>query len=379
MRQSRWLLVIAVLALAGPEARAQLIITSNGPFFPGFNTYANWGAYSTRLGHGRLTLGFSSLGASSYAGGFGPGFFGPGILFPNRGFFGAYSQTTIIYSPPVIIAPTPFLVPVPVGAPLDPLAFNAPLDDPLAMGQLRQAPFDDMRPLPERPRNRLPDRPRAAFVDPPFERRARAPAPRVNPPRPEPQPKAPQKQPPPPPRPAPPPVPQPPPMPPQPPAPAKDPADENARQVNLGLQAFKASAYGKSAQHFRLAIQVAPRLPQAHFLLAQALLALGKYPEAVAAIQAGMALQPNWPNVRFHPLELYGDNRADYTEHLRRLDQIVQANGRDPLLLFLYAYQLWFADRRNEAKVWFEKALPGSPHADLIRRFLQALPRAPAL
>ncbi len=343
MRHGRWLLALSALVLVVADLPGQVIISTQGPAFGGYGAFGGSFQYGPRLGHGRLAFGFG-----------GYGYYG----WPS--YWGSFRQTTIIYSPPIAYYPVPVPVPVPA-APVDQLAMDILPPEAWPLAQLRRQPLDQFPPPAQRPPQRPPPEPKPA-----------APPPQANPPRPPPQPvPPPQPQPPPPPKPLPP--------PPQPPPPAREPLDENARQMDQGKQAFAARTYGKAAELFRLAIRAAPNLPQAHFLLAQAYFALGKYPEAVDAIQAGMALQPDWPAARFRPRELYGLNAADYLEQLRRLEQIIQANPADPLLLFLYAYQLWFDGRQDEARVWFQKALPGSPYRDLIQRFLRTPPAAPAM
>jgi hypothetical protein len=165
-------------------------------------------------------------------------------------------------------------------------------------------------------------------------------------------------------------------IPPRPPAPEENPFDECNRLIELGLQAFAGQEYGKASQRFKQAAKVAPNVARAYFLLSQAYFALGKYPEAVEAIHAGMALKPDWPTERFQPLELYGPNLADYPEHLARLEETVGRNPNDPDLLFLYAHQLWFDGRRDEARLLFQRALPGAADPNVIQRFLRALPGA---
>ncbi len=92
-----------------------------------------------------------------------------------------------------------------------------------------------------------------------------------------------------------------------------------------------------------------------------------------------MTLQPDWPAVRFQPLELYGANVADYPDHLRRLEDTLRRFPDDPVLLFLYAYELWFDGRKDEARTLFLRARPGAADPGLIDRFLRALPPAPVL
>jgi hypothetical protein len=338
MRSVRWLLALLGWCLGQAATQAQVVITTTNPYVSGYSIGASSFGIGGRIGrHGRVSLALNSFGIAGYG-------------FPA--FYQGYSRTTVIYGPPIVVAQ-----PVFVGPPPDQLALDVLPPEALALTQLRRNPLDAMRPAP------------------PAERRA-APPPRREPPPlppPKPEPKPEPKPPPPPPKP------KEPPMLPRPPAPEPDPLDENARLVALGRQAFADREYGKASQRFRQATRVAPHLSQAHFLLAQSLLALGKYPDAVEAILAGLAIRPDWPRSPFRPLELYGANVADYPEHLRQLEAVVRANDKDPVLLFLYAYQLWFDGRREEARLLFQRALPGAADPEVIQRFLRALPPAPVL
>jgi hypothetical protein len=169
------------------------------------------------------------------------------------------------------------------------------------------------------------------------------------------------------------------PEPPRPPRPEADPRAESARLSALGKDAFAAGEYGRAAQRFRQAIQVNPRDAQAHFLLAQAEVALGKYDEAVDAIYAGLRIDPDWPTSKFRPVQLYGDNVADLPEHLKHLEDALTRQPDDAVLLFLYAYQLWFDGRQEEARRLFQRAAAVAPDKSYSERFLLARPDKPAL
>jgi tetratricopeptide (TPR) repeat protein len=140
-----------------------------------------------------------------------------------------------------------------------------------------------------------------------------------------------------------------------------------------------AGEYGRAAERFRRAADAAPQEALPRLLLAQALLALAKYADAVDALYAGLALEPDWPAATFRPLELYGPNVADYPEHLRRLEDTLARHPDDSLLLFLSGYELWFDGRKDEARLLFRRALPGSARPAVIERFLGAVPGAPTV
>jgi tetratricopeptide (TPR) repeat protein len=155
--------------------------------------------------------------------------------------------------------------------------------------------------------------------------------------------------------------------------------DEKARLIRLGREAMAAAEYGRAADRFRQAGAVAPGEALPKLLLAQALLALGKYRDAVDSLSAGLTLEPNWSASAFRPLELYGPNVVDYSDHLRRLEETLARHPDDPVLLFLTAYALWFDGRKDEARLLFRRALPGAPDPAVIERFLGAMPVGPVL
>jgi hypothetical protein len=163
------------------------------------------------------------------------------------------------------------------------------------------------------------------------------------------------------------------------PLPEEDPQGENARLLEAGKAAFAAAEYGRAADCFGRAVAIAPREPLAHFLFSQTLFTQGKYPAAVDALVAGLAVAPDWPTKPFRPLDLYGANVADYSEHLRRLADALREHPDDPDLLFLDACQLWFDGRRDEARLLFERARRRGANPLAIDSFLRALPEAPVV
>lgn len=154
------------------------------------------------------------------------------------------------------------------------------------------------------------------------------------------------------------------------PADPKQPAHEQF--MSLGKQAFADQEYGRAAQRFRQALDLAPEHSPAWFLLAQAQFALGKYREAVATIHTGLRLNPVWPNSRFKAREAFGEQADVYPAHLALLEAALKRHPDDPSLLFLYAYQLWFSGKQDEARPYFQRALPLVAEPRFIQMFLQA-------
>jgi len=150
----------------------------------------------------------------------------------------------------------------------------------------------------------------------------------------------------------------------------KQPAHEQF--MSLGKQAFAEKECGRAADRFRQALNVAPDHSPALFYLAQAQFGLGKYREAVATIHAGLRLNPIWPTSRFRVRELYGAAPEAFTEQLALLEETLTRHPNDPALLFLYAYQLWFSGRQDDARPYFQRALPLVAEPRFIQMFLQA-------
>jgi hypothetical protein len=147
--------------------------------------------------------------------------------------------------------------------------------------------------------------------------------------------------------------------------------EEMADPLDLGKKAFAAREYGQAAQRFRQAALAAPLDCMPHFLLAQAQFALGKYRDAVNAIQAGLALKKDWPGKNFSPRALYKGNQAEFPSHLKRLEQLVDKHPNDGVMLFLLAYELWFDGQRAKARPLFRQAQQFAPDPAWCDPFLK--------
>jgi tetratricopeptide (TPR) repeat protein len=128
------------------------------------------------------------------------------------------------------------------------------------------------------------------------------------------------------------------------------------RIADAGRKAFADGQYGRALELFRKALEITPAEPSAHYLVSQALFALGKYREAVAAIAAGMTLRADWPEARFVSRDLYWKTPATFDEHLNALRQAVAGFPDDAGLLFLLGHQLWFDGKQDEARALIAKA-----------------------
>jgi tetratricopeptide (TPR) repeat protein len=157
------------------------------------------------------------------------------------------------------------------------------------------------------------------------------------------------------------------------PVPLADPKKESTEQIRLGKEAFLAGEYGRAESRFQRAVAAGPKEPLAYFLLAQARFALGKYQEAVAAIDDGLRVQPLWPIMGFRLRSLYGAHEAVLIDQRRQLTDALALFPNDPVLVFLNGYQLWFDDQRQEAVRFFERAHQIAPDPRLVDLFLQPM------
>jgi tetratricopeptide (TPR) repeat protein len=140
-----------------------------------------------------------------------------------------------------------------------------------------------------------------------------------------------------------------------------------------------ATEYGLAAYRFHHAAELNSQEPLALFYLAQAYFGLGKFREAVDAIEAGLRLKPDWPRSPFRSRELYGPQAADLAEHLKRLEKALERYPEDVDLVFLQAYEMWFDGRQAEAVPLFQRAAKLAPGKVFIQRFLETPPAGPVV
>jgi hypothetical protein len=159
----------------------------------------------------------------------------------------------------------------------------------------------------------------------------------------------------------------------------RDAMPERGDPVFMGRQTFANREYGRASRFFKRATEDHPDNPAAHFLLAQAQFALGKYRDAVASIHAGLRLDKDWPTSRFKPVALYGANAADYGEHRADLQEALKRRPDDAVLLFLSAYQLWFDGQEDEARRLFGQARKLVTEPRFIDLFLIGPPAGPVV
>jgi tetratricopeptide (TPR) repeat protein len=336
MNRGRWLCgLVVALGLVG-EARAQFI----APVVPA--------GYGGGLGFGFHRRNFALSGFFGGYSAVGPYGFGPGGSFSPYAPYG-YNRVTIIIPPPVVVNAVERRR-VPVEEDYDLSGVDLDLVNP---DDLLKPRAELERIMAEKKRQLALARKRVAppADQPPPAKKAAKKAPEVKPEVKKPAP------------------------PPRPPDEIR-PGEEYKRLLEIGQDAFQRQFYGVAAQRFTQAVKFDPAKARPHFLLSQAKFALGRYAEAVRAIEQGMRLQKDWPLAKFQPrAELYKDNE-DYVGHLKRLEDALVAEPKNADYLFLLAHELWFAGFRERAAELFRRARPLAADPAFIDAFLRAAPPA---
>ncbi|MEX0677739.1 MAG: tetratricopeptide repeat protein, partial [Pirellulales bacterium] len=147
---------------------------------------------------------------------------------------------------------------------------------------------------------------------------------------------------------------------------------------------FKAGNYHAAAKDWQHSLVDDPKNGAVMMLLAQALMALGKYEEAAGATQAAMQMLPEdkWGVVVANYTQLFG-NVQDYTDQLRTLEAARTAQPDSPALRFLLGFQFGYLNYPKQAVTELDKALVLAPR-DVGSRKIRELfaarwPEAPPL
>jgi len=156
------------------------------------------------------------------------------------------------------------------------------------------------------------------------------------------------------------------------PAPAADASDA---VVDDALAKFKAGDYMAALAGLDKAVRLAPRDSVLHEVRALALFALGRYPEAAAALNSVLAVAPgmDWTTVS----NIYGSVDA-YTQHLRTLEAFCRTNPGDAAAHFVLAYHYLVGGHAELAAQALQVVVAKQPGDMVAKRLLQALQPPPA-
>jgi tetratricopeptide (TPR) repeat protein len=149
--------------------------------------------------------------------------------------------------------------------------------------------------------------------------------------------------------------------------------DRAARFIEFGDALFRQQQFHAALQRYKTAATNAPDMAEAYFRQSLALIALGNYDTALAAVRRGLQLKPDWAEDDFRLDSLYGDNRLAKAAHRESLARAVLADdSQNPDLLFLLGVLLHFDGQAARAQRFFRRAWELAPAAsDLIGSFLR--------
>lgn len=148
------------------------------------------------------------------------------------------------------------------------------------------------------------------------------------------------------------------------------------RLIDQGDVEFVARRFAQALSRYREAATAARDLGEAQFRQGFALIAVGRYADAVKAFQRGLRLDPDWPESEFRLDDLYGVNKPAKLEHLDALRKAVAAHPHDADLLFLLGVCLYFDGQMDAAAPFLRRAanVLGPVGADHLTGFLKHLP-----
>ncbi len=159
------------------------------------------------------------------------------------------------------------------------------------------------------------------------------------------------------------------------------PSDSKARvkawkSIDAGDADFILKRFQQALSHYRQAATAARDLAAAQFRQAFALLAMGKYSDAVKSIERGLQLDPDWPDSDFRLDEIYGDNKPLKQLHLDALKNAVAAQPHDAEALFLLGVFLYFDGQSAASTRFFHRAenVLGPVDGDPLSGFIKNLP-----
>jgi hypothetical protein len=156
------------------------------------------------------------------------------------------------------------------------------------------------------------------------------------------------------------------------PNPKPEPVPEGQRLTELGVEAFHAGEYNLALRRFRQVAEDAPLGARSLFLEGQALIAMGKYRDAVEIIEQGLKRMPDWPTSGFRPKrELYDKDEATWTAHRKQLAQAQRLHPKNADYMFLLGYIDWFDGEREAAIEQFRAARALAPDAQWSDLFLK--------
>jgi hypothetical protein len=126
--------------------------------------------------------------------------------------------------------------------------------------------------------------------------------------------------------------------------------------VGYGDMNFGKQKYLPAVERYKTAAQIAPDVAEVYFRQAYALVALGKYGEAVKAFRRGLGIRSQWHDSTFRLNQLYGDGQVAKISHLENLAKVVETNPLDADLLVVLGIELFFDGQHERSELFFARA-----------------------
>ena len=142
--------------------------------------------------------------------------------------------------------------------------------------------------------------------------------------------------------------------------------------IGYGDARFAEQKYLDANDRYRSAARGAPQLADPLFRQGFALLAMGRYEPAVAAIKRGLKLDPKWAQSDFELKTLYGeDTEGKKDAHREALATAMESSPNDADLLFLLGVHLYFDGQADRAAKFFQRTHDIAPeNAECLKGFL---------
>jgi tetratricopeptide (TPR) repeat protein len=151
-----------------------------------------------------------------------------------------------------------------------------------------------------------------------------------------------------------------------------------AKYVELGDYYFKTGRFRDAAEAYGKARHYAPDDPALHFVLADAVFALGDYHYAAFLIAEAVRLDPTIVTAVTEKRRFYGDARA-FDDQMQALERYLEGKPYDAQAQLVLGYNLRFSDRPAAATAAFLRVVEIDPDNRAAVTFLKDLmPADPA-
>ncbi len=149
------------------------------------------------------------------------------------------------------------------------------------------------------------------------------------------------------------------------------------RHVTLGDFYFKEGRYSEASESYLRALAYAPEDASIHFVLADALFALGDYHYAAFVIQKALRLDPAMAYAEADKRKFYTDKK-EFEKHMATILSYLKEKPFDVAAHLVVGYNHKFSDQKAKAIVSFKRVLEIGPENNAAKLFLEALTEPPA-